>query len=140
MSKSNKSNRAPKILEPIVNVEQPSVEQLLEQVDPSVLEAIDKIMEPSNTTTNEPEPAVIAQVQSEQSHTSTLDDKGRIRVVSFTQEEWADIKKSNGLGSTSAQMRYLVGRNYSPSATATFLGKRYQHVRNVMNQILKRPS
>ena len=131
MSKSNKSNRAPRILETVESAN-PS--------NPSNVQTVETATETVASTTETAEPAVIQQVQSEQSSSSTLDDKGRIRVVPFTAEEWWNLKKANGLGSTSAQMRYLVGRNYSPSATATFLGKRYQHVRNVMNQILKRPS
>lgn len=65
-----------------------------------------------------------------------VDEKGRKKVVDVPME----VLETKGLKTTSAAIRYLAGENYSPSAIAKYLNKRYQHVRNVLNQTLKKPA
>lgn len=65
----------------------------------------------------------------------TVDDKGRKTVVSMSMEEL----EKKGLKNKSQVIRYLSGDGYAPAAIARFLNIRYQHVRNVLNQPLKRP-
>lgn len=85
-------------------------------------EVIDVIEESENTAVTE-----VAEVK--------VDDKGRKTEVQMSIEELEGL----GLKSKSAVMRHLAGQNYSTSAIAKFLGVRYQFVRNVLNQPLKRP-
>lgn len=87
-----------------------------------------RILEP----TVAPAPKVVDQVQ--------RDEKGRIKVVAMSMVEWDDIIKAKNLKTASAMIRYLHGEGYAPSGIAKFLGKIYQHVRNVLNQPLKRPA
>lgn len=42
------------------------------------------------------------------------------------------------LPSVSAQMRYLESEGYKRARIATILGKRYQHVKNVLDKPLKK--
>lgn len=65
-----------------------------------------------------------------------VDDKGRKREVRMSMEEL----EQKGLKNKSQVIRYLIGENHSPSAVANFLGIKYQFVRNVMVQPLKRPA
>lgn len=65
-----------------------------------------------------------------------VDDKGRKIVVTMSMEEL----EKKGVKNKSQAIRYLAGEKYSPSAIAKFLNIRYQHVRNVLNQPLKRPA
>lgn len=76
------------------------------------------------------EPKIVPPIV-EQSNTG---DDGRKKLVTMTQEEFAGLK----LSSTSAKIRYLWAEGYTRSAIANFLGKRYQHVRNVLITPLKR--
>lgn len=64
------------------------------------------------------------------------DDKGRYTEVDMSMEELGE----KNLKTKSSVIRYLSGEGYSPSAIARFLGIRYQHVRNVLTQVLKRPA
>jgi len=64
-----------------------------------------------------------------------LDAKGRKNVCDVSDESMT----AAGAVNTSQRIRYLIGENYSPGAVAKRLGKRYQHVRNVMMQPLKKP-
>lgn len=63
------------------------------------------------------------------------DEKGRKKEVNVSKESLETM----GLKTKSQVIRYLIGENFSPSAVAKFLDIRYQHVRNVMTQQLKRP-
>lgn len=63
------------------------------------------------------------------------DDKGRFVAVNMSMEQLELL----GIKNKSQAIRHLVSENYSPSAIAKFLNIRYQHVRNVMMQPLKRP-
>lgn len=54
-----------------------------------------------------------------------------------TQEQ---TKKLEGLTTISAKIRYLDTVSFTRSQIAKFLGKRYQHVRNVLETELKRPA
>lgn len=63
------------------------------------------------------------------------DDKGRKSEVIMSMEDLGN----KGIKNKSQAIRYLIGENYSPSAVAKFLNIRYQHVRNVSMQVLKRP-
>lgn len=63
-----------------------------------------------------------------------LDDKGRKKEVRMSMEEL----ESKGLKNKSQVIRFLASENHAPSAIAKFLDIRYQHVRNVLNQPLKR--
>jgi len=69
-----------------------------------------------------------------------LDEKGRIKVVAMSLVEFDDVCKLNGLSTKSAKIRYLHSKGYAPSGIAKFLGVIYQHVRNVLNQPIKRPA
>lgn len=64
-----------------------------------------------------------------------VDDKGRKTEVKMSMEEL----EKKGLKNKSQVIRYLAGEKYAPAAIARFLDIRYQHVRNVLNQPLKRP-
>lgn len=64
------------------------------------------------------------------------DDKGRFTEVDMSMEELG----TKNLKTKSAVIRYLAGEGFSPSAISKFLDIRYQHVRNVLTQILKRPA
>lgn len=70
-----------------------------------------------------------------QAPTVKLDDKGRKTEVIMSMEELG----TKGIKNKSQAIRFLIGEGYSPSAVAKFLNIRYQHVRNVSMQILKRP-
>ena len=63
-------------------------------------------------------------------------EKGSENTVSLTA---AQNKKIAGLGSVSAQIRYLDSEGYSRSEIARALGKRYQHVRNVLITPVTKP-
>lgn len=63
-----------------------------------------------------------------------LDDKGRKKEVRMSMEEL----EKKGCKNKSQAIRYLIGEGHSPSAVAKFLDIRYQHVRNVMMQPLKK--
>ena len=62
------------------------------------------------------------------------DEKGKFKVVNMSMEE-IDAK---GWKTKSAIIRGLDGLGYSRSAIATFLGIRYQFVRNVLVTPLKK--
>lgn len=68
------------------------------------------------------------------------DEKGRIKVVALSMIDWNDTCTAKGLKTKSAMIRYLHGEGYAPSGIAKFMGVIYQHVRNVLNQQLKRPT
>lgn len=63
------------------------------------------------------------------------DDKGRYKTVDMSMEEI----EQRGWKNKSQIIRGLASENFSPSAISVFLGIRYQHVRNVLTQILKKP-
>jgi len=63
-----------------------------------------------------------------------VDDKGRFTEVNMSMEELDGL----GLKTKSAVIRLLLSRGYAPSAVAKFLGIRYQFVRNISVQNLKR--
>lgn len=65
-----------------------------------------------------------------------VDDKGRKSVVNLTMEEVAE----RGWQNKSQIIRGLDSEGFSRSAIAKFLDIRYQHVRNVLVQPLKRPA
>jgi len=65
-----------------------------------------------------------------------IDDKGRKTEVIMSMEDLGN----KGIKNKSQAIRFLIGDGYSPSAVAKFLNIRYQHVRNVSMQILKRPT
>jgi len=70
-----------------------------------------------------------------------VDDKGRYREVDMSMEELDNaLKALPGKGTKSKTIRYLASQNYSPTAISKFMGVIYQHVRNVLNQELKRPT
>ena len=66
----------------------------------------------------------------------TVDEKGRKTVVGYSMEEL----DGKGLKNKSQTIRFLLADGYSPSAIAKFLNIRYQFVRNVSVQPLKRQS
>lgn len=65
-----------------------------------------------------------------------VDEKGRFKSVDMTMEEIG----AHNFKTKSAQIRYLHSQNYSPMAIAKFMNIIYQHVRNVLNQQVKRPT
>lgn len=79
--------------------------------------------------------------ESEQPTTPTevnvpVDEKGRKTSVNLSMEE---VEKK-GWKNKSQIIRGLDGEGFSRSAIAKFLGIKYQHVRNVLVQPLKRPA
>lgn len=72
--------------------------------------------------------------QVEESPSVKVDDKGRLTEVNKSMEEIDSL----GLKTKSAVIRYLLSQGYAPSAVAKFLGIRYQFVRNISVQNLKR--
>lgn len=63
-----------------------------------------------------------------------LDDKGRKTSVEYSMEQLDKM----GLKNKSQVIRFLHSEQHAPSAIAKFLNIRYQFVRNVINQPLKR--
>lgn len=59
----------------------------------------------------------------------------RVEHRPLKQEHFDAIKK---LTTTSARIRYLAEKGYSRGEIADYLDIRYQHVRNVLNNVLKR--
>lgn len=55
--------------------------------------------------------------------------------IVLTKEQKTEMEQ---LTTASAQIRYLAGQKFSTSQIATYLNKRYQHVRNVLTTELKR--
>jgi len=82
----------------------------------------------SDTTTPEP--------------TEAPKKKGRAKSpdIQMSKTEWAKIVKANELTSVSSQIRYLNAQNHARASIARFLNKRYQHVRNVLEQDLQAPA
>ena len=65
-------------------------------------------------------------------------DFGRIKVVTISEKDFKKEVDKNKLVTTRSKIYYLYSLNYSKSGIATFLNKRYQHVRNELNRELKR--
>jgi hypothetical protein len=55
-------------------------------------------------------------------------------VVTFKNKDESEVNK---LLTTSAKIRYLNAKQYTRMQIATLLGKRYQHVRNVLEEDIR---
>lgn len=71
--------------------------------------------------------------QTEAAPVTNTEGKNPIVVAGYTKEQLYDEHKNH-----SAVMRFLASKGYKTGDIAKFLDKRYQHVRNVLNQKSKK--
>lgn len=79
----------------------------------------------------------MSNIQKEEQQVQTIDtnDKAKSLVKQVTEAQQTELDK---LPTISAKIRYLDKENFTRSDIAKVMGKRYQHVRNVLETPLKR--
>lgn len=78
---------------------------------------------------------VVEATETTEAATEEVDGKKKVEDIKLSD---AQAKAYEDKKTVSAQIRYLNSEGFGRSAIAKFLGKRYQHVRNVLETPLKR--